>query len=310
MEKTLSLYVIGKDSKRLDIYISESGHISRTYAQKLIKDGKVIYNDDKNPKPGTRLKEGDIIYVRIPSQQVQTGVKKQEIPLDVIYEDEHVIAINKERGMVVHPAAGHEDGTLVNALVYHVEEMEDVGEDEQRPGIVHRLDKNTSGVLIAAKTQKAHSRLVEMFNLGKVEKEYIAVVHGRPGGREGIINLPIGRDPKDRKKMAVVPGGKKAITRWKLQRSHGDYSIVKVFPSTGRTHQIRVHFSYINNPLVGDPEYASSYDPPTDIRGQALHASRLCLDHPVTGKRLELTAPIPEDMQQLIAKISTGSQRV
>lgn len=301
MEKTLSLYIMDDTIGRLDTYIAEKAHISRTQVQKLILEGMVTHNYNQNPKPGVKLKKGDLIFVRIPIPKI-TNLKKENIPIDIIYEDEHIVVVNKERGMVVHPAAGHQDGTLINALLFHVEEMEEIG-DEQRPGIVHRLDKNTSGLLIAAKTAVAHQKLVEMFHLHKIMKEYVAVVHGRMKGREGIVNLPVGRDPKDRKKFAVVAGGKKSITRWKVKKAYKNFSLISVFPETGRTHQIRVHLKYLGNPVVGDPEYAENLRPPTDIRGQALHCLQLQLDHPVTGEKLSFIAPLPLDMEILIEEI-------
>jgi len=304
MEKTLSLYVMGEKPGRLDTYITEKARISRTLAQKLIEEGFVTYNNNIAPKSGTRLKEGDLIFVRIPvERRKETRVKKEDIPIDVIYEDDNIIVVNKARGMVVHPAAGHQDGTLVNALLYYSEEIEQAPETADRPGIVHRLDKGTSGIIIAAKDYKTHQKLVEMFRLRQVKKEYIAVVYGRLKNREGIINLPIGRHPKDRKKMAVVAGGKSAVTKWKIKKAYKDYTVLLVYPETGRTHQIRVHLQYIGHPVVGDPDYAVGKTPPYPISGQALHSARLTLQHPVTGEMLDLTAPLPQDMEDLIREI-------
>jgi 23S rRNA pseudouridine1911/1915/1917 synthase len=303
MEKTLSLYVMGDKPSRLDTYIANKAHLSRTQVQKLIEDGCVILNNNEKPKTGARLKEGDIVRVRIPIVK-ESSLEKQDLPIEVLYEDDHVVVVNKERGMVVHPAAGTPDGTLVNALLHHVDDLEGIG-DEKRPGIVHRLDKNTSGVMIVAKTQEAHQRMVDMFQNRKIQKEYIAVVTGKMKGREGVINLPIGRDPKDRKKMAVVPDGKKALTRWKQKKAFKNYTVVSAFPETGRTHQIRVHFKYLNHPVLGDPEYAPDIKPPADIKGQALHAYKLQLEHPITGETLVFTAPIPQDMEDLINEIET-----
>ena len=308
MEKTLSLYVLGEKPGRLDTYISEKARISRTQVQKLIDESLVTLNDAQDPKPGARLKEGDLIFVRIPVEKAESNVEKQEIPIDIIFEDEHILVVNKERGMVVHPAAGHHNGTLVNALLYHADEMENVGE-EGRPGIVHRLDKNTSGLLIVAKTDKAHQKLTTMFATRKIKKEYLAVLNGRIKGREGVINLPIGRDPKDRKKMAVVSGGKNGVTRWKLKKHYKEWTVVSAFPETGRTHQVRVHFAYLGHPLVGDPEYGPDKEPPSPIDGQALHSYRLRFEHPITGKQMELEAPIPEDMEKIIDMIEVLSQR-
>jgi 23S rRNA pseudouridine1911/1915/1917 synthase len=306
MEKTLSLYVLGDKPSRLDTYIANKAHLTRTYVQKLIEDGCVILNDNKKPKTGSRLKEGDIIHVKIPVVR-ESPIQKQDLPIEILYEDDHIVVVNKQRGMVVHPAAGSPDGTLVNALLHHVDDLEGIG-DEKRPGIVHRLDKNTSGVMVVAKTQEAHQGLVEMFQNRKIHKEYIAVVNGKMKGREGVINLPVGRDPKDRKKMAVVPDGKKALTRWKQRKAFKNYTVVSAFPETGRTHQIRVHFKYLNHPVVGDPEYASELKAPTDIDGQALHAHKLQFNHPVTREPLEFTAPVPNDIEELIDEIESSEK--
>lgn len=306
MEKTLSLYIMEDKPGRLDTYVSDAGKISRTQAQKLIKDGMVSLNEETHTKTGTRLNKGDIIFVRIPVEKKEPDLPAQDIPMDVVYEDEHIIAVNKVRGMVVHPAAGHHDGTLVNALLYHAEQIENVGQ-EGRPGVVHRLDKNTSGLIIAAKTNKAHLELSNMFAARKIKKEYIAIVHGKVKGREGKINLPIGRDPNDRKKMAVTPGGKSSVTRWKCKKIFKDWTMLSVFPETGRTHQIRVHFKYMGNPLISDPEYAVGYENPTDMEGQALHCHRLEFKHPITKDPMSLEAPLPEDMERLIEELEALS---
>ncbi len=308
MEKTLSLYVLGDKPGRLDSYISEKAHISRTQVQKLIDEGLVTLNDTPGPKPGARLKEGDLVFLRIPVEKTGESPRGQDIPIDIVYEDEHIIVVNKERGMVVHPAVGHHDGTLVNALLYHTQEMETIG-DEGRPGIVHRLDKNTSGLLIAAKTDSAHQKLTSMFSQRKIKKEYLAVLQGRIKGREGVINLPIGRDPGDRKKMAVVSGGRSSVTRWKLKKHYKEWTLVSAYPETGRTHQLRVHFTYLGHPLVGDPEYGPGAEPPSPMTGQALHSYRLSFHHPITGEPMNLEAPIPDDMEMLIDRIDSLSQK-
>jgi 23S rRNA pseudouridine1911/1915/1917 synthase len=306
MEKTLSLLVMDDKVARLDTFISEKARLSRTHVQKLISGGMVTLNGSADPRPGSRLKQGDTLHIRIPMEKEATSMEKQDIPISILYEDSHIIVVNKERGMVVHPAPGHHDGTLVNALLYHADEMESVGDDD-RPGVVHRLDKNTSGVLIAAKTAEAHQKLVNMFSLRKIKKEYLAVVHGRMKGREGVINLPLGRDPKDRKNMAVVAGGKPSVTRWKLKKAFKSWAFLSVSPETGRTHQIRVHLKYVGNPVVGDPEYAPGMESPSPIEGQALHAWRLSFPHPITGQQMELEAPLPADMEMLLQEMEALS---
>jgi len=301
MEKKLSLYVTHNDKKRrIDTFISEKAKISRSLTQKLIEQGLITLNNE-NPKHGCRIKEGDIIHVRVPYKK-DVGLEKQDIPLDIVYEDQDILVINKQRGMVVHPSAGHEDGTVVNALMYQVDDLSGIG-GEDRPGIVHRLDKNTSGLLIIAKNDQAHQKLTQMFKSKSISKEYIAIVHGKLRGHEGVINLPIGRNPRDRKLMAVVTGGKNAITKWKVRKVYEDYSIVSLFPETGRTHQLRVHLKHIGSPVVGDPEYGKPKSNDFEIEGQALHAGRILFNHPSTGKKMEFEVPIPRDMQEIIDKL-------
>ncbi|MCD4784533.1 MAG: RluA family pseudouridine synthase [Candidatus Eremiobacteraeota bacterium] len=303
MEKELSLYVTHSDNKRrIDIFVSEKAKISRNLTQKLIEEGLITLNKE-SAKYGCRIKEGDIIHVRVPHKR-DVGIEKQDIPLNIVYEDKDILVINKQRGMVVHPSAGHKDGTLVNALMYQVDDLSGIG-GEDRPGIVHRLDKNTSGLLIIAKNDNAHRRLSDMFKTKTISKEYIAIIHGKLRGREGIINLPVGRNPKDRKLMAVVNGGKNAVTRWKVRKVFGDYSLVSLFPETGRTHQLRVHLKHVGNPVVGDPEYSKMDSDLFNIEGQALHAIRIAFNHPSTGKKLEFEVPIPDDIQEIIDKLES-----
>jgi len=304
MEKDLSLYVTDKKSKRIDAFIAEKAKISRSFCQKLIDDEMVSLND-KCPKHSDKVKEGDIIHVRIPIAK-ETEIEKQDIPLDIIYEDDDILVINKIRGMVVHPSAGHENGTMVNALMYHVGDLSGIG-GEERPGIVHRLDKNTSGLLVIAKNDKAHQKLSSMFQKRTIRKEYLAVVHGKLRGPEGIINLPIGRDPKDRKLMAVGSGGKNAVTRWKVRKTYDDFSLVSLFPETGRTHQIRVHLKHIGNAVIGDPEYGRGAKL-FDIEGQALHSHRISFNHPITNKPMEFEAPIPEDIEEILHMIEKSER--
>ncbi|MFP4498334.1 MAG: RluA family pseudouridine synthase [Vulcanimicrobiota bacterium] len=304
MEKKLSLYVFGDDSGRLDSFVAEKAHISRSFAQKLIEEGHITYNNEENPKASQQVKDGDLIFVTIPEAR-EPEILEQDIPIDIVYEDEDIIVVNKVRGMVVHPAPGHDDSTLVNALLYHADEIKGVG-NEIRPGIVHRLDKDTSGLIVAAKTYPAHQRMVELFKLRKVKKEYLALVHGKPRGREGVINLPVSRDPNDRKKIAVVAGGKPAVTRWKLIKSFKEHALVAAFPETGRTHQIRVHLSYMGCPVVGDPEYAGKKKPPLEIEGQALHSRKIQFQHPITNRPMEFEAPVPNDMQEIIDYLNSA----
>jgi 23S rRNA pseudouridine1911/1915/1917 synthase len=300
MEKELGIYVTGEKPGRLDAYAAEKSRLSREMTQKLIEQGLVTLNGAKT-KPSSKLKEGDIINIRIPMPK-DAGIEEQDIPLDILFEDEHIAVINKKRGMVVHPSVGHAKDTVVNALIYHLDDLSGIG-GEERPGIVHRLDKNTSGLMIVAKTDEAHRKLTTIFQSRKITKEYVAIVHGRLRGREGVINLPIGRDTNDRKLMAISVGGKNAVTRWKVKKSYDEYSVVSLFLETGRTHQIRVHLKQVGNPVVGDPEYGKTEKVPFKIDGQALHAFRLSFDHPITGNNLEFEAPMPEDMQGIIEEL-------
>lgn len=306
MEKELGLYVTHTDNKRrIDTFASEKAKISRNLTQKLIEEGLITLNE-ASVKYGYRIKEGDIIHIRVPYKR-DVGIEKQDIPLDIVYEDKDILVINKQRGMVVHPSAGHKDGTVVNALMYQVDDLSGIG-GEDRPGIVHRLDKNTSGLLIIAKNDKAHRKLSDMFKTKTISKEYIAIIHGKVRGHEGMINLPIGRNPKDRKLMAVVSGGKNAITKWKVRKVFPDYSLVSLFPETGRTHQLRVHLKHIGNPVVGDPEYGRTNSDLFDIEGQALHAIRIAFNHPSAGEKMEFETPIPDDIQEIINKLESGSK--
>lgn len=299
MEKDLSLYVAEDKPGRLDTYVAKKAKISRALTQKLISDGMVILNDTTTRRSSV-LKEGDIIHLRIPMPK-ETKVEKQDIPLNIVYEDDDILVVNKDRGMVVHPAVGHWDGTLVNALLYHSDGLSSVG-GEERPGVVHRLDKDTSGLLVVAKNDKAHQKLTQMFQTRKISKEYLALVQGKMRGHQGVINLPIGRHPSERTLMAVVPGGKTSVTKWKVRKAYGPYSLVSLFPETGRTHQIRVHLSHVGAPVVGDPEYNKN-ECPFGIKGQALHARRLTFEHPITGEKMEFEVPPPDDMQEIIDRL-------
>ena len=300
MEKDLRLYVTDEKSRRIDIYVSEKAKISRSLSQKLIDDGMVTLNKEIS-KQSAIIKEGDIIHVRIPMPK-ESDIVSENIPLDVVYEDEHIAVINKPRGLVVHPAPGHESGTLVNALMYHIDDLAGVG-GEERPGIVHRLDKNTSGLMVIAKSDAAHQKLSYMFQFRKIQKEYLAIVFGKMRGHEGIINLPVGRDPNDRKKMCVIASGKNAVTHWKVRKLFSEFSLVSLFLETGRTHQIRVHLKQVGNPVVCDPEYSGGRVFPFPMEGQALHSYRLSFDHPITGQHLEFEAPVPEDMQKILNEL-------
>lgn len=270
---------------------------SRAYIQKLLKNGKVFVNGSP-VKASYRLAPGDEIIVE-ENEPAPAGVKAQPLPLDILYEDEDLVVIDKPRGMVVHPAPGNRENTLVNALLAHCRELSGIG-GVARPGIVHRLDKDTSGVLVAAKNDFTHLALARQFQQRTMTKKYLALVHGRVSLPEGEINAPIGRHPVHRKKMAVLPNGKPAVTRYRLLEYAGSCSFLEITLETGRTHQIRVHMQHIGHPLVGDGLYGRKREQ-SPLAGQALHAAVLGFVHPRTGHYQEFTAPLPPEMEETIA---------
>ena len=265
--------------------------LSRARVQVLIKSGHITLNGAAT-KASTRLRVGDVVRVVEPPP-VSAGIEAQEIPLEVIFEDDDFIVINKPAGLVVHPASGNRDGTLVNALLHHCEELSGVGGVE-RPGIVHRLDKDTTGCLVAAKNDAAHRSLVRQFAGRSVTKIYLALVSGRLSRRSGEVNAPIGRHPVDRKKMAVVDRGRPARTSWRVLRELPAGTLVECTLHTGRTHQIRVHLKHLGHPLLGDDVYGKRGTFPR----QMLHAWKLAFEHPQTGAPVSFQSPIPEDFVQ------------
>ena len=286
---------------RLDKYISNKrSNLSRVRIQKLIDEENILVNGKKT-KSSYKVQKGDKIVINIPDTK-EINLKSQEIPLDIIYEDNDIIVVNKEKGMVVHPAVGNPDGTLVNAIMAHCKgNLSGIG-GELRPGIVHRLDKDTSGILIIAKNDKAHIEISKQIQERKVEKTYIAVVRGNINENEATINMPIGRSTKDRKKMAVRKDGKEAITHFKVIERFGNYTYLEIKIETGRTHQIRVHLSEIGHPVLGDSTYSNGKNE-FGIEGQVLHAKSLKFKHPVTGKEMFLEARIPEYFEELLKKL-------
>ena len=289
------------DSERFDTVIASlsEGH-SRSYLKTLIKDGNVLLND-KTAKPSARVLEGDKITLVLPEKMIP-DIRPENIPLDILYEDEDIIVVNKSRGMVVHPAAGVNSGTLVNALLFHCHDLSGIN-GEIRPGIVHRLDKDTSGVMVAAKNDKAHLNLAKQIGMKTAHRSYLAVVHGNIKEEAGIIKGDIGRHPTDRKRMAIVQeNGKPAVTHFKVLERFGDYTLVECRLETGRTHQIRVHMTSIGHPLVNDPKYGRCKSP-FGIKGQALHSRQLTLKHPATGEEMTFEAPLPEDMEKILAAL-------
>ena len=290
-------------NERIDKFITEAleEDISRTLVQQWVKDGHVKVNG-KAVKPNYKLSVQDVIALHIPEPQ---GVElaAENIPLNVVYEDSDVIVINKQRGLVVHPAPGHYSGTLVNALMYHCKDLSGIN-GELRPGIVHRIDKDTSGLIMSAKNDKAHASLAEQLKAHTVNRKYIALVHGHLQHDQGTIDAPIGRDSHDRKMYTVTEkNSKTAVTHFVVIERFGDFTLVELKLETGRTHQIRVHMKFIGHPLVGDPMYGKSKGMLMD--GQALHAAILGFKHPRTGEWLQFEAPIPPDMENLIQTIRT-----
>ena len=296
-----TIFAADKDGERLDVFlVRQQPELSRAHVQKLIASGEVLV-DGRARKANFKLKAGASVSFKLP-EAAPIEVKPEDIPLDILYEDEDIIVVNKARGMVVHPAAGVDSGTLVNALLFHCHDLSGIN-GEIRPGIVHRLDKDTSGVMVAAKNDKAHLNLAEQIGMKTAHRSYLAVVHGNIKEEEGIIKGDIGRHPTDRKRMAIVQeNGKPAVTHFKVLERFGDYTLVECRLETGRTHQIRVHMTSIGHPLVNDPKYGRCKSP-FGIKGQALHSRQLTLKHPATGEEMTFEAPLPEDMEKILAAL-------
>jgi 23S rRNA pseudouridine1911/1915/1917 synthase len=296
--------------KRLDIFLAQ--HLpaqSRTQIQRYIRDGHILLNA-AHTKAGTQVKAGDLITGHLPAPKT-SRVLPEELSITFIYQDEDIVVVNKPPGMVVHPAGRVQSGTVVNALLFHVRDLQGVG-GVVRPGIVHRLDKGTSGIMVAAKNDRAHEALVRQFKEREVKKIYLALLYGKIAGAEGAITAPMGRHPIDRKRFSVrTRQPKEALTEWWVKERFDEVTFVQVAPKTGRTHQIRVHMSSIGHPLVGDPLYAKKKrlaqieDPYLKKRikalgRQALHASRIAFRHPATQKTVEFTAPLPADIKNIL----------
>lgn len=289
--------------QRADVGLALLLDITRSNMQRLLEDGRAV-KGAKVLKANYKLRAGDEIVVTLPEPQ-PLDAQPENIPLDIIYEDEDVIVVNKARGMVVHPAAGNYSGTLVNALLYHCKNLSGIN-GVIRPGIVHRLDKDTSGIMICAKNDEAHLSLSQQIQAKTARRTYLAVVRGNIKTDSGTIETQIARDKVDRKKMAVVKeNGREAITDYEVVERFGKYTLVRCKLRTGRTHQIRVHMEYLGYPLVGDPKY-SPMKTPFAIKGQALHSQTLEFTHPRTGERMRFEAPLPEDMQKIITRLHLG----
>lgn len=289
---------------RLDRFLAERAGLglSRSRVQQLIRAGRV-HVDGRPARASQPVRPGSTIAVELPPPE-PVAAEPEAIPLDVVYEDEDLLVVNKPRGMVVHPAPGHRTGTLVNALLHHCRDLTGIG-GALRPGIVHRLDRDTTGLLVVAKGEMAYRSLAAQLRRREVERRYLALVHGVPPP-EGTVDAPIGRDPRRRTRMAVVPGGRPARTHFRVREAFGDaFALLEVRLETGRTHQIRVHLSAIGHPVVGDPVYGPRRRWP-GLGGQALHAYRLEFTHPRTGQRMAFEVPPPPDMEALLQRLRRG----
>lgn len=298
MSETI-IFSADKAGERLDVFLTRKWpDFSRSHIQKLITKGEVV-TVGKVRKANYKLALGDEVKITLP-EAVPVAIEAENILLDILYEDDDIIVVNKARGMVVHPAAGVNSGTLVNALLYHCDDLSGIN-GEIRPGIVHRLDKDTSGVMVCAKNDKAHVNLAEQIRTKAAHRIYLAIVNGNIKEEAGIIKGDIGRHPIERKKMAIVKeNGKPAVTHFKVLERFGDFTLVECKLETGRTHQIRVHMASIGHPLVNDPKYGPKKSSPFAIRGQALHSHELTLTHPTSGEEMHFTAPLPDDMEKIL----------
>ena len=290
---------------RLDAFLSADGALTRSQAARLIAEGRVRVNGKPSAK-SARLSGGETVTVDVP-QLRETALPPQDIPLDVVYEDDDVIVVNKPTGLVVHPAPGHPDGTLVNALLHHCgDSLSGIG-GEKRPGIVHRIDRDTSGLIIAAKNDAAHLALSAQLKDHSLSRTYECLVTGNMKQDSGTVDAPIGRSSADRKKMAVVPTGRRAVTHWEVVARYPGVTHLRCRLETGRTHQIRVHMAYIGHPILGDTVYGAK-KPVPGLTGQCLHATGLRFIHPRTGEPVELHCPLPPEFTAMLQKLQSKAQ--
>ena len=290
---------------RLDAFLSADGALTRSQAARLIAEGRVRVNGKPAAK-SARLSGGETVTVDVP-QLRETALPPQDIPLDVVYEDDDVIVVNKPTGLVVHPAPGHPDGTLVNALLHHCgDSLSGIG-GEKRPGIVHRIDRDTSGLIIAAKNDAAHLALSAQLKDHSLSRTYECLVTGNMKQDSGTVDAPIGRSSADRKKMAVVPTGRRAVTHWEVIARYPGVTHLRCRLETGRTHQIRVHMAYIGHPILGDTVYGAK-KPVPGLTGQCLHAAGLRFVHPRTGEPVELRCPLPPEFTAMLQKLQSKAQ--
>ncbi len=293
--------IVSDKEIRIDKYLGEQTEYSREFIKKLINEGLVLVNE-KKVKASFKLSKGDKIAIRIEGHKEETDIKPVKMALDIVYEDEYLMVINKPSGLVVHPGAGNYNNTLVNGLLDYTNNLSDIG-GEVRPGIVHRIDKDTSGLIMIAKTNKAHELLADDFKHKRIKREYIALLNGVFKNGSATIDAPIGRDEKNREKMTVTDkNSKEAITHMKVLKRYKNNTLVSCILDTGRTHQIRVHMAYIGYPVHNDPVY--SKDKATEF-GQFLHSYKMQFKHPITGKEIELTAPLPKYFQDYLDNLET-----
>mgnify|MGYP002549682308 FL=1 len=298
-------YTPGEEILRIDRFLgSRLEQVSRSYLQKLVKDGAVLVNG-KPVKSSYKVENGDRIRLEIPDA-VEPEIEAEPMELDILYEDSDIILINKPKGMVVHPAAGHYSGTLVNGLMAHCKNELSGINGVMRPGIVHRIDMDTTGVLIVCKNDKAHNAIAEQLKVHSITRKYYAIVHGVLKADTGTVNAPIGRHPVDRKKMSInEKNGKEAVTHYRVLQRFRRFTFVECQLETGRTHQIRVHMASIGHPLLGDQVYGPAKVPFSGLQGQTLHAGVLGIIHPSTGEYMEFTAPLPAYFEAVLKKLET-----
>ncbi len=301
----MATYEVREDEAclRVDAYLANLDEThSRSFYSKLIKEGQLSVNSKVVTKPSFVLNEGDVIKIDIPEPK-PLEVLAEDIPLDILYEDDDVIIVNKPKGMVVHPADGHANGTLVNALLFHCRDSLSGINGILRPGIVHRIDMNTTGSLIVCKNDLAHNKIAEQIKVHSINRRYLGIVHGNLKDDSGTIDAPIARSKTDRKKMAIVEGGKEAITHYRVLERLNGYTFCEFKLETGRTHQIRVHMASLHHPLLGDEVYGPKKCPIKGLEGQTLHAWKIGFVHPTTGEYMEFEAPIPDYFQKLLNKL-------
>ncbi|MGN0996732.1 MAG: RluA family pseudouridine synthase [Candidatus Ventricola sp.] len=302
MDDIIELTVAPEEAgTRIDACLRAHTELSRSRIAALIQEGSLTVNGQIQTKPAAKAEGGQQLRLTVPQARA-VDIVAQDIPLDILYQDSDVVVVNKPCGMVVHPAAGNESGTLVNALLHHIRDLSGIG-GEMRPGIVHRLDKDTSGLILIAKNDRAHIALSEQFKQRSMEKHYRAVAFGHFTQEHGLIDAPIARHPVDRKKMAVVPDGKPSKTEWTVIEPLKGASYLDVHLLTGRTHQIRVHMHSIGHPLLGDQIYAPNLKTSVRIPRLMLHAYSLAFTHPTTGERMTLVAPLPENYLSTLEKL-------